>query len=382
MLWLLDTVYHIIYLLPESSLQRERQERLESESRTLQIKGKWKMVRSKKRLWKSHIIRTLNFPQVQVTQVEKQLNFCHLKRQPFDQRRGRLGKEVSLLGRQGICARYRSEPKKCVCILVWSKVCSHSSPGLRLLWLHLICFATTARQLLSRAGVWGSLPLHTSQTLAVWNSLAKPKLCIWSFICRDGSSSTKGRERVPNFSPPVCCMGSRVPDSHHFCFVFVHKQLSELCLCLVLLLLLIDGESNPVCNNGPDCLIELCVGFARTQVSSQEFYMCSNISSFSTEGIKETLPKLFNNFSLCCLSLVFFSLDTTELILLTQLYSLIYRIEKDEAPASVLFTSLKLPQLTPLSSFSLSTSLSWNLLQSNLSSMSNTAPHLLIHSLN
>lgn len=130
MLWLLDTVYHKIYLLLGLSLQRERQVRLESESRTLQIKGKWKMVRSKKRLRKSHIIRTLNSPQVQVTQVEKQLNFCPIKRQSFDQRRGRLGKEVSLLGRQGICGRYRSEPKKCVCILGWSDVCSLSSPGL------------------------------------------------------------------------------------------------------------------------------------------------------------------------------------------------------------------------------------------------------------
>lgn len=139
--------------------------------------------------------------------------------------------------------------------------------------------------------------------------------------------------------------------------MFVHTQLSELCFCLVRLLLLIDGESNPVCNNGLDCLIELCVGFARTQVSSQEFNMCSSISSFCTEGIKETLPKLFNNFSLCCCSLVFFSLDTAELILLTQLYSLIYRMEKDEAPASVQFSPLKLPQLTPLSSLLLSTSL-------------------------
>lgn len=147
-----------------------------------------------------------------------------------------------------------------------------------------------------------------------------------------------------------------VPDSHRFWFVFVHTQLSELCFCLVLLLLLIDGESNPACNNGLDCLIELCTGFARTQVSSQEFNLCSNISFFCTEGIKETLPKLFNNFSLCCLSLVFLSLDTAELILLIQLDTLISRMEKDEAPASVQFSSLKLPHLTPLILFLLSTS--------------------------
>lgn len=74
--------------------------RLENESRTVQIKVKGKMVSSNKRLWKTHTIRTLNSPQVQVTQVEKRLHFCPIKRhESFDQRRQRLEKDVSLLGR-------------------------------------------------------------------------------------------------------------------------------------------------------------------------------------------------------------------------------------------------------------------------------------------
>lgn len=139
-----------MYLLPGFSLQRKRQVRLESESRTLPIKVKWKMVRSKKRLWKSRIIRTLNSPQVQVTQVEKQLNFCPIKRQFFDQRRGKLGKEVCLLGRQGICERYQSEPKKCVRMLSWSDVCSLSSPGLQtaLAAFNVLCTNSKAAPLL------------------------------------------------------------------------------------------------------------------------------------------------------------------------------------------------------------------------------------------
>lgn len=252
--------------------------------------------------------------------------------------------------------------------------------GSRLLWLHLMCFAPTPRQLLSSAGSVGLSPLtHIPNTgcLEQFREATTPhlKLHMQGWLWQFHQRQRKG-PKLPTTS--VLYRLQEVPDSHRFWFVFVHTQLSELCFHLVLLLLLIDGESNPVCNNGLDCLIELCVGFARTQVSSQEFNMCSNISSFCTEGIKETLPKLFNNFSLCCCSLVFFSLDTTELILLTQLYNLIYRMEKDEAPASVQYSSLKLPQLTPLSSLLLSTSLSWNLLWVHLGSMSDTGPHLLI----
>lgn len=137
-------------------------------------------------MWKTHIIRTLKSPQVQVTQVEKRLNFCPIKRQQsFDQRRQRLQKEVSLLGRQGISRRYQSEPKKCVLFLGWSNLFSLSSLGHRL-WsalpscsaaFNVLCANFKAAPVLCREA-WGFLPLCTSQTRAILNNLAKPKLFI------------------------------------------------------------------------------------------------------------------------------------------------------------------------------------------------------------
>lgn len=60
------------------------------------------------------------------------------------------------------------------------------------------------------------------------------------------------------------------------------------------------------------CLIVLCVGFVRMQLSSLELNMLSSIS-FCTEGIIETLPELFNSFfSLCHVFLVVFSLGITK----------------------------------------------------------------------
>lgn len=89
--------------------------------------------------------------------------------------------------------------------------------------------------------------------------------------------------------------------------------------------------------------------------------MCSN-TSFCTERIKETLSEpLNNNFSLCCVFLVVFSLGATK-ARFADPANLTYRMEKDEAPALDQFSALKLPQLTPLSSVLHSTSLTPSLL--------------------
>lgn len=224
-------------------------------------------------MWKTHIIRTLNSPQLKVTQVEKWLNFCPIERlQPFDQRKERLGKEVGLLERQGICRRYQSEPKKYVLILGWSDLPFQLLGAQAVVGapeffrLHLMFVAPTSRQMSSYLvkRSTGLSPLvhitniHHFEQISLIQSFLSEAFCWLQRWLRQFHQRQRKAPELPT-SAALKGLQEVPPDRHRLCFTFVCIHLSELCFSLVLLFISY-GEPNSTYNNVLDCaLCWLCL---------------------------------------------------------------------------------------------------------------------------